>query len=107
MRVVVQKHTLEPHEAAVPQALTGKPVGQPSAAGLGAHVQRFHLERGDYSRWFREMIKDDDLARAAEPIEANSDLSLADSRARIRDAIEARYTLPGTLPTGSAAEEPE
>ncbi len=44
MRVVVQKHTLEPHEAAVPQALTGRPVGQPGAAGLGAHVQRARLD---------------------------------------------------------------
>lgn len=46
MRIVVQKHTLEPHEAAVPQALTGRPVGQPTAAGLGAHVQRAMLEAG-------------------------------------------------------------
>jgi hypothetical protein len=46
MRVIVQKHTLEPHEAAVPQALTGRPVGQPTAAGLGAHVQRARLESG-------------------------------------------------------------
>lgn len=44
MRLVVQKHALEPHEAAVPQALTGRPVGQPAAAGLGAHVQRFFTE---------------------------------------------------------------
>jgi hypothetical protein len=50
MRLVVQKHALEPHEAAVPQALTGKPVGQPSAAGLGAHVQRFNVERAAASR---------------------------------------------------------
>jgi hypothetical protein len=46
MRIVVQKHTLEPHEAAVPQALTGRPVGQPTAAGLGAHVQRARLDAG-------------------------------------------------------------
>lgn len=45
MRLVVQRHKLEPHEAAVPQALTGRPVGQPAAAGLGAHVQRYHFER--------------------------------------------------------------
>jgi hypothetical protein len=43
MRLVVQKHNLEPHEAAVPQALTGRPVGQPNAAGLGAHIQRARL----------------------------------------------------------------
>jgi hypothetical protein len=46
MRLIVQRHNLEPHEAAVPQALTGKPVGQPSAAGLGTHVQRYFLESG-------------------------------------------------------------
>jgi hypothetical protein len=46
MRLVVQRHNLEPHEAAVPQALTGRPVGQPNGAGLGAHVQRARLELG-------------------------------------------------------------
>ena len=46
MRVVVQRHNLEPHEAAVPMALTGRPVGQPNAAGLGAHIQRARLDGG-------------------------------------------------------------
>jgi hypothetical protein len=46
MRLVVQRHTLEPHEAAVPMALTGRPVGQPNAAGLGAHIQRARLDGG-------------------------------------------------------------
>jgi len=44
MRIVVQRHSLEPHEAAVPMALTGRPVGQPNAAGLGAHVQRARID---------------------------------------------------------------
>jgi hypothetical protein len=44
MRIVVQRHALEPHEAAVPMALTGRPVGQPNAAGLGAHIQRARLD---------------------------------------------------------------
>src|SRR5688572_16525223 len=44
MRVVVQRHNLEPHEAAVPMGLTGRPVGQPNAAGLGAHIQRARLD---------------------------------------------------------------
>jgi len=43
MRVVVNAHRLEPHEAAVPTALTGRTVGQPGA-GLGAHIQRYHLD---------------------------------------------------------------
>ena len=40
LRVVVTKHGLEPHEAAVPLAITGKPLGSPAGASLGAHVQR-------------------------------------------------------------------
>jgi hypothetical protein len=50
MRLIVQRHQLEPHEAAVPQALTGRPVGQPAAAGLGAHVQRYFVERAGAAR---------------------------------------------------------
>jgi hypothetical protein len=50
MRILVQRHRLEPHEAAVPQALTGKPVGQPAAAGLGSHINRYFNERADASR---------------------------------------------------------
>lgn len=46
MRIVVQRHELEPHEAAVPMALTGRPVGQPNAAGLGSHIQRARLDAG-------------------------------------------------------------
>ncbi|MCX5743778.1 MAG: DUF1501 domain-containing protein [Proteobacteria bacterium] len=44
MRLVVQRHDLEPHEAAVPMALTGRPVGQPTAAGLGTHIQRARID---------------------------------------------------------------
>jgi hypothetical protein len=46
MRLVVQRHALLPHEAAVPQALTGRPIGQPGAAGLGTHIQRARLDAG-------------------------------------------------------------
>ena len=48
----------------------------------------------DYSRWFREVIKDDDLAREVESIEKDAQLTPRESRARIRSAIEQRYTLP-------------
>jgi len=44
MRLIVQRHELAPHEAAVPLALTGRPVGQPTGAGLGSHVQRHFLD---------------------------------------------------------------
>ena len=50
MRIIVQQHKLEPHEGAVPQALTGQPVGRPSAAGLGSHIQRYFGERAPAER---------------------------------------------------------
>lgn len=50
MRVIVQKHNLEPHEGAVPQALTGSPVGRPRAAGLGSHIQRYFSEHSTPDR---------------------------------------------------------
>jgi hypothetical protein len=40
LRVVVQRHDLLPHEAAVPYGICGKFVGTPSLACLGAHVQQ-------------------------------------------------------------------
>src|SRR5690606_35524297 len=45
LRVLVNQHDLEPHEAAIPFALTGKRLGAPALAGLGAHVQRYFAER--------------------------------------------------------------
>jgi len=45
LRLVVQRHDLLPHEAAVPYALTGKKVGQPTMAGLGAHLQRYFADQ--------------------------------------------------------------
>ena len=53
-----------------------------------------HLHAGDYSRWFREQIKDDELADEASRIERDKRLSLAESRSQIRDAIARRYTGP-------------
>ncbi len=38
-RVVVLKHDLLPHEAAIPYAMTGLPLGRPNLAGLGAYIQ--------------------------------------------------------------------
>jgi hypothetical protein len=45
MRVLVMHHTLEPHEAAIPYALTGFRLGNSRLAGLGASVQRYFLDR--------------------------------------------------------------
>ena len=61
------------------------------AEGVDDETWMHHLGQRDYSKWFRTVIKDDGLAADAEQIESNGGL---ESRKRIRDAIEKRYTLP-------------
>ena len=64
------------------------------ASGVDDDTWTFHLQAGDYSRWFREAIKDDALADEAATVEKETDVNPGDSRTRIRQAIEQRYTLP-------------
>ncbi len=64
------------------------------AAGVDEDTWRFHLHAGDYSRWLREAIKDDDLAREVADVEQTRGLTMAESVSRIRDAIDRRYILP-------------
>ena len=64
------------------------------AEGLDDATWMYHLRNGDYSRWFREEIKDEELAREARRIEEDPSLSPRQSRERIRAAIDQRYTLP-------------
>jgi HAD superfamily hydrolase (TIGR01484 family) len=65
------------------------------ADGVDADTWRYHLQQHDVSRWFRTVIKDESLAAEAGDVEARDDLSPTDSRARIRAAIQRRYTTPG------------
>lgn len=64
------------------------------ADGVDDATWLHHLRQGDYSRWFRDSVKDEELAADTARIEARRDLSARASRAMIRDAIEQRYTLP-------------
>jgi hydroxymethylpyrimidine pyrophosphatase-like HAD family hydrolase len=64
------------------------------ASGVDEETWMHHLEKDDYSSWMRSCIKDDDLADEVAAIERERDLSPRQSRERIRDAIERRYTLP-------------
>jgi HAD superfamily hydrolase (TIGR01484 family) len=62
------------------------------ADGVDDETWRWHLRRGDYSRWFRETIKDEALAAEVEGLERSGSRSPAEGRAEIRRLVEARYT---------------
>jgi hydroxymethylpyrimidine pyrophosphatase-like HAD family hydrolase len=63
------------------------------ADGVDDDTWVHHLRQRDYSKWLRDAIKDEELAREAAAVE-EEDLSPDQSRARIREVIEQRYTLP-------------
>lgn len=63
-----------------------------TADGVDDDTWLHHLRRGDYARWFREAIKDEDLADEAEALQDGAD-PLA-TRARMREIVERRYTAP-------------
>jgi hypothetical protein len=62
--------------------------------GVDEETWLYHLRRRDYSEWIRTSIKDSDLADEFRSVETTPDISAADSRARIREAINKRHTLP-------------
>jgi hypothetical protein len=62
------------------------------AEGVDDETWAWHLERGDYERWFREAVKDDELADIARDAAEASDPE--ESRQHILEAIAERYTLP-------------
>ena len=64
------------------------------AEGIDEDTWLFHLYRGDYSRWFRDAVKDPYLADQTERIEQRSNLQPGETRDLIRRLIDARYTLP-------------
>ena len=64
------------------------------AEGIDDETWLFHLRRGDYTDWFRDVIKDDELAHEAADIASQPRLAAAESRALIRSAIRRRYADP-------------
>jgi hypothetical protein len=64
------------------------------ADGVDDETWIYHLQRGEYSHWFREVIKDEGLAEEAARIERQSGVQADESRSRIRAAVERRYTMP-------------
>ena len=68
------------------------------AAGVDDATWLYHLQRGDYSRWFHEAIHDDALVATAKDIEATKQPSADDTRRRFRELIEKQYTMPASAP---------
>ncbi len=64
------------------------------ADGIDDETWSYHLREGDYSQWFRDVIKDEALALEALRIEGLTELSAAHSRRLIKAAIDERYTAP-------------
>jgi hypothetical protein len=79
------RHNLKAHNLAIFAQI---------AEGIDEETWLFHLYAGDYSRWFRDAVKDPYLADHAERIEQRRDLRPAETRDLIASLIESRYTLP-------------
>jgi hypothetical protein len=64
------------------------------AGGIDDETWDHHLRAGEYSAWFRDVIKDEELADEAAAVEADGGLKPAESRERIIQAVSRRYTAP-------------
>jgi hydroxymethylpyrimidine pyrophosphatase-like HAD family hydrolase len=65
--------------------------------GVDDATWQYHLARGDYSRWIRGSIKDDDLATEVQAVEAIAgSTDPVTTRRQVREAIDKRYTLPAS-----------
>ena len=62
------------------------------ADGVDDATWLFHLRNGDIARWFRDVIKDPELALQVELME-RGDVNADESRKHIRSEIEQRYIL--------------
>jgi hypothetical protein len=62
------------------------------AEGVDNGTWLYHLRAGDYSRWVRDAINDEELAAEIAGIEADKSLDPTESRMKVKAAIERRYT---------------
>jgi len=62
------------------------------ARQVDAATWHYHLQRGDYSHWFRTAVQDDTLAAEAMLVE-KLDIPPQDSRERLLAAVTNRYTI--------------
>ncbi|WP_263416351.1 HAD family hydrolase [Terriglobus albidus] len=79
------RHNLKAHNLAIFSQI---------AEGIDEETWLFHLHRQDYSKWFREAVKDPYMADQAARIELQFPRNSQESRKLIRALIDSRYTLP-------------
>jgi hypothetical protein len=53
-----------------------------------------HLRSGEYSQWFDQAIKDEDMAVEARRVEQDYTLSAQETRGQIKKLVESKYTAP-------------
>jgi hypothetical protein len=75
-----------------------------TARGIDDETWLYHLKRHDYSNWFRDVIKDPELADEVIPIERKRSISADESRRLIVEAITRRYTVNVPEPTEERAK---
>ena len=64
------------------------------AEGVDDRTWNHHLRAGEYSLWFRNIIKDDELAQEARAVESDTSLDAKQSRKLISEIVRRRYTAP-------------
>lgn len=64
------------------------------AQGVDDETWMHHLRAGEYSQWFDEAIKDEDMAAETRRVEQDDTLSAEETRAQIRELVESKYTAP-------------
>ena len=64
------------------------------AEGVDDATWMHHLRSGEYSQWFDQAIKDQNMATEARRIEQDNALSAEETRSQIKKLVESKYTAP-------------
>ncbi len=62
--------------------------------GVDDDTWNYHLHKNEYSKWFGTYVKDNTLAEIARKVENDKSLKSKETRKKIQQAIEERYSAP-------------
>lgn len=68
------------------------------AEGVDDETWLYHLRKAEYSRWFGEAIKDDELSKETAAVEEDQALGAAESKEKIFELVRQKYTASATGP---------